>query len=124
MARQTRMSFPESTTTTIKIFKLLILIYGDHTIYSLMMVIITSLTTVDGRNRGTSTQLLRCKSNLLQTVQAFLFPSENQFQTKLKTIRYDNGLEFNNNEATCFFQEKRNYTPKVMSLYSPTKWSG
>ena len=52
------------------------------------------LTMVDDYSRSTWTQLLRCKSNALQTIKAFTSFIENQFQTKLKVIRSDNGLEF------------------------------
>uniref|UniRef100_A0A0V0IVR9 Putative ovule protein n=1 Tax=Solanum chacoense TaxID=4108 RepID=A0A0V0IVR9_SOLCH len=106
MARQIRMPFPDSTTTTTKVFELLhIDLWGPyhvptHNGYYYF------LTMVDDHSRSTWTQLLGCKSNALQTVKAFITLIETQFQTKLKAIRSDNGLEFTNAEATCFFQEK------------------
>jgi len=106
MARQTRMPFPESTTTTTKVFELLhVDLWGPYHIpthdgYHYF------LTMVDDHSRSTWTQLLRCKSNALQTIKAFISLIENQFQTKLKAIRSDNGLEFTLAEATCFFQTK------------------
>jgi len=72
MARQTRMPFPDSTTTTTKVFELLhIDLWGPYHVpthdgyhYFLAMV--------DDHSRSTWTQLLRCKSNALQTVKAFI----------------------------------------------------
>ena len=64
------------------------------------------LTMVDDYSRSTWTQLLRCKSNDLQTIKAFVSLVEKQFQTKLKTIRSDNGLEFTSSEVVHLFQTK------------------
>ena len=106
MARQTRMLFPESVTTTSSIFELLhVDLWGPYNVpthdgYHYF------LTMVDDYSRATWTQLIRCKSNALCTIKAFISLIENQFHTKLKTIRSDNGLEFSSTEATCFFQEK------------------
>uniref|UniRef100_M1D8Y3 Retroelement pol polyprotein n=1 Tax=Solanum tuberosum TaxID=4113 RepID=M1D8Y3_SOLTU len=106
MARQTKMPFPESITATNSIFELLhIDLWGPYYVpthdgYHYF------LTMVDDYSRSTWTQLLRCKSNALHTIKAFTTLIENQFHTKLKTIRSDNGLEFSSTEAICFFQEK------------------
>lgn len=106
IARQTRMPFPESTSITTKIFELLhVDFWGPchiptHDGYHYF------LTMVDDYSRSTWTQLLRCKSNALQTIKAFVSLIENQFQTKLKDIRSDNGLEFTSSEAVQFFQTK------------------
>lgn len=121
MARQTRMHFPESTTTTNQLFELLhIDLWGPyHTPtydgYNYF------LTMVDDYRRSTWTQLLRCKINALQAVKAFICLVENRFYTKLKSIRYDNGLEFTNGEAAKYFKEKGiiqrkscPYTPEKM----------
>ena len=43
---------------------------------------------------------------------------ENQFQTTVKCIRSDNGLEFNNNETLKFFQAK-GITHQRSCLYTP-----
>ena len=106
MARQTRMPFLESVTATSSIFELLhVDLWGPYNVqthdgYHYF------LTMVDDYSRTTWTQLFRCKSNALHTIKAFISLIENQFQTRLKTIRSDNGLEFSSTEATCFFQEK------------------
>ena len=106
MARQTRMPFPESVTATSSIFELLhVDLWGPYNVqthdgYHYF------LTMVDDYSRVTWTQLLRCKSNVLHTIKAFISLIENQFHTRLKTIRSDNGLELSSSEATCFFQEK------------------
>lgn len=42
----------------------------------------------------------------LQTLKAFVNTIEYQFNTSVKTIRSDNGLEFTNHEATIFDQSK------------------
>ncbi|XP_075095496.1 uncharacterized protein LOC142173749 [Nicotiana tabacum] len=64
------------------------------------------ITIVDDYSRTTWTMLLACKSNALQAIKAFISLVENQFKTNIKSIRSDNGLEFNNLEATVFFQSK------------------
>jgi len=61
---------------------------------------------MDDFSRSTETQLLSSKSNALQTLKAFIAMVENQFQTTVKTVRTDNGLEFVNTETTIFFQTK------------------
>ena len=92
MARQTRMPFPESTTRTSSIFELLhVDLWGPYNVpthdgYHYF------LTMVDDNSRATWTQLIRCKSNALHTIKAFISLIENQFHTRLKTIRSDNGF--------------------------------
>lgn len=61
---------------------------------------------VDDYSRSTWTHLLSYKNNALQVIKAFLSMIENQFDTTLKIIRSDNGLEFINNEAASYFQSK------------------
>ena len=100
------MPFQESTSITTKIFELLhVDLWGPYHIpthdgYHYF------LTMVDDYSRSTCTQLLRCKSNALQTIKAVVSLIETQFQTKLKAIRSDNGLEFTSSEAVHFFRTK------------------
>lgn len=72
---------------------------------------------VDDYSKSKWTQLLRCKSNALQVVKAFVCFIINQFQTKLKTIRSDNGLEFTSGEATSFFKKKELYIINLVLIH-------
>ncbi|KAL3346144.1 hypothetical protein AABB24_024872 [Solanum stoloniferum] len=106
MARQTRMSFPNSTSFSSKPFDLLHLdLWGpyhmpthDHYKYF--------LTIVDDHSRSTWVHLLSCKSNTLQVIKVFVKLIKTQFQTTIKAIRLDNGLEFTSKEAIFFYQSK------------------
>lgn len=106
MARQTRLSFPERTTLTTKPFELLhIDLWGPyhvttHNKYKYF------ITLVYDYSRSTWTHLLSCKSNALHTIKAFFDMVEQQFNTNIKTIRTDNGLEFTSQETTSFLQSK------------------
>ncbi|XP_015161400.1 uncharacterized protein, partial [Solanum tuberosum] len=64
------------------------------------------ITIVDDFSRSTWTTLLSSKSNALQALKVFVAMIENQFNTTVKTVRTDNGLEFVNSETTLFFQTK------------------
>ncbi|KAH0674692.1 hypothetical protein KY284_014877 [Solanum tuberosum] len=106
MSRQTRLPFSKSTTQSTRLFELLhVDLWGpyhtpthdNHKYF---------ITMVDDYSRSTWTHLLSCKSNALQVIKAFISMVETQFDTSLKTIRSDNGLEFINNEATLYFQSK------------------
>ncbi|XP_047270485.1 uncharacterized protein LOC124899595 [Capsicum annuum] len=81
-------------------------IYGGPTMYPPMDNYKYFITMVDDYSRSTWTHLLSCKNNALQVIKAFLSMIENQFETTLKIIRSDNGLEFINNEAASYFQSK------------------
>lgn len=64
------------------------------------------LTMVDDFSRSTWSQLLSCKSNALHTIKALICLIETQFNTIVKAIRTDNGLEFINKETSDFLQDK------------------
>ena len=106
MARQSRLPFPPKTHTTTDIFELLhIDIWGPyqtptHDNFKYF------ITLVDDFSKSTWTHLLSCKSNAFHILKAFILMVENQFNTTVKTIRSDNGLEFTSNETTLFFQSK------------------
>ena len=81
------------------------------------------ITLVDDYSRSTWTHLLSTKSNALQVLKKFIVMIENQFNTTLKNIRTDNGLEFNNNETHQFLlskgivhQKTCPYTPQQNSV--------
>lgn len=61
---------------------------------------------VDDFSRSTWTQLLSCKSNVLHTIKALICLIKTQFNTIVKAIRTDNGLEFINKETSDFLQDK------------------
>lgn len=106
MARQERLSFSHSINTSTKIFQLLhIDLWGpyhtathdNHKYF---------ITLVDDYSRCTWTQLLTCKSNTLEVLKTFISMVENQFNTTVKSIRTDNGLEFINTETSSFLKSK------------------
>lgn len=106
MARQERLPFKPRTTLTSDIFELLhVDLWGPyHTpTYNHFKYF---MTIVDDFSRSTWMQLLSTKSNALQTLKNFITMIENQFETTVKKVRTDNGLEFINTEATNFFKTK------------------
>lgn len=118
MARRARLSFPSNTTTfSTKTFDLLhIDLWGSyhtptHDNYKYF------ITIVDDCSRSTWTQLISCKSNDLQSIKAFTSLVENQFNTKIKAIRTDNGLEFVNKETTMFCNPKGSYIKELVPTY-------
>jgi len=106
MARQSRLLFPLRTTAFTKCFDLIhIDLWGPyHTkTYDNFSYFIT---IVDDYSRATWTHLLSSKTNALYVVKTFISMIENHFQTTIKTIISDNGLEFSNHETNSFFQSK------------------
>ncbi|XP_019237807.1 PREDICTED: uncharacterized protein LOC109217959 [Nicotiana attenuata] len=106
MARHNRSPFPERTTSTTKVFELLHMdmwgpyhapTHDNHRYF---------ITLVDDYSRCTWTHLLTSKSNALHVIKAFYAMAQNHFNTSIKTISIDNGLEFVNTETTMFFQAK------------------
>lgn len=73
---------------------------------------------MDDYSRSTWSHLLSCKSNALHTFKAFSAMIENQFNTTIKSIRTNNGLEFTNSEATLFIQSEDIVHQKIC-LYTP-----
>ena len=106
MARQSILSFPPKTHTTTSIFELLhVDIWGPyqtptHENFKYF------ITLVDDFSKSTWTHLLSSKNNAFHILKDFVLMVENQFNTTIKTIRSDNGLEFTSNESTLFFQAK------------------
>ena len=123
MSRQERLPFSQNVTHSNSIFELFhVDIWGPyhtptHDNYKYF------ITIVDNFSRSTWTHLLSTKSNVLQVLKNFVNMIENQFQTTVKIVRSDNGLEFNNNETKFFFQSKGiihqkscPYTPQQNSI--------
>lgn len=64
------------------------------------------LTVVDDCSRAMWVHLLSHKSNAFPMLQAFILQIEKQFDTAVKIIRSDNGLEFQDTSALQFYKEK------------------
>lgn len=94
IAKFTRLSFPSSNTKSSVIFELLhIDIWGEyktltHNGHHFF------LTIVDDYNIVTWILLLHNKSKAIKRLEIFITVVMNQFQTTIKTIRSDNGMEF------------------------------
>ena len=99
MARQTRIPFKHSLTTSVTYFELIHMdVWGPYkiTIYNGMNYF---LTLVDDYSRWTWVFLLRLKSDVSSVIKTFLAMILNQFEKHVKVFRTDNGSEFFNN--TC-----------------------
>lgn len=106
MARQQRLPFNHSTSQTTSKFELIhVDLWGPYHV-STYDNYKYFLTLVDDYTRSTWTHLLSTKSNALQVLRSFINMLENQFNTTVKNIRSDNGLEFTSSEATQFFLDK------------------
>lgn len=106
MARQSRLHFPQKTTSTSKFFEQLnVDLWGPYHI-STHENYKYFVTIVDDYSRSTWTHLISNKSNTLQVLKSFVSLVENQFSTTIKTIRTDNGLEFVNAETHNCLQSK------------------
>ena len=95
LAKQHRLSFPHSTTMSAQPFELIHCdIWGPFSTKSLSGSSYF-LTIVDDHTRFTWIHLLESKSQTRPHIQAFFNLVETQFQAKIKTLRSDNGVEFN-----------------------------
>lgn len=106
MARHTRLPFPDRTTSSTKIFELLHVDLRGPYHTPTQNFFKYFLTMVDNFSRSTWTHLLSCKNNTFNAIKGLLSLIENQFNTSVKIIRSDNGLDFVNNENITFFQER------------------
>ncbi|CAM8945952.1 unnamed protein product [Rhodiola kirilowii] len=119
MAKQTRLKFPISTTSSSHSFDL---IHGDiggpfHT--PTFTGAKYFLTLVDDYSRTTWTFLLPDKHSATATILQFFRMVHNQFGQKIKVFRSDNGTEFFNNTVSqflinegCLHQSSCVYTPQ------------
>lgn len=93
-AKQTRLSFPLSTSTTVKAFDLIHCdIWGPYKTPSLSGAHYF-LTIVDDYSRTTWVYLMKSKSETSRYLLHFLKWVRTQFNTTVKRVRSDNGLEF------------------------------
>ena len=60
---------------------------------------------MDDHSRATWVHLLSSKSNAFPILQSFIALVKNQFNVSVKTIRPDNGMEFQDNTALHFYAE-------------------
>lgn len=104
MARQQRLSFPESSIKTDATFQLVhIDLWGPyHTqTYNGFRYF---LTIVDDFSRATWTHLLSTKSNVFTLLKSFIFLVQNQFHSSIQTLRSDNAFELGSStEVVSFF---------------------
>ncbi|KAL0454597.1 UNVERIFIED_CONTAM: hypothetical protein Slati_0798900 [Sesamum latifolium] len=104
LAKQTRLSFPVSTSHSKSAFDLLhIDIWGPYKQPSLSGCHYV-LTVVDDYSRVTWTFLLQHKSQTLKTMMFFFTQISTQFNTKVKAIRTDNGTDFLSLSCQDFLQ--------------------
>jgi len=97
LAKQHRLSFPHSTSTSTQPFDLIHCdIWGPFFIKSLTGSSYF-LTIVDDHTRFTWIHLLENKSQTRTHIQAFFNLVETQFNAKIKILRSDNGAKFNMN---------------------------
>ncbi|KAK8921731.1 hypothetical protein KSP39_PZI020888 [Platanthera zijinensis] len=102
-ARQKRLPYISSTSSSNKIFDLLhVDIWGSYSTSSVHDHKYF-LTMVDDFSRFTWLILMKSKGEARQHLKNFIHFIDTQFSTKLKTIRTDNGLEFSMND---FYQSK------------------
>ena len=105
-ARLHRQSFPLSNTRASRIFELIhVDIWGPYrcSTYDGYKYF---LTIVDDFSRATWVHLMTSKSNAFPLLQTFVSFVETQFGTPVKSIRTDNGLEFQDTTALLFYANK------------------
>ena len=119
LAKQRRLSYSPSMSRASKIFELIHMdIWGPFSKTSVHGHKYF-LTILDDYSRYTWVVLLKSKAEVKLNVENFIIMIENQFETKVKCIRSDNGPEF---FLRDFFFFKRNFTSNKLRSNSPTKW--
>jgi hypothetical protein len=94
LAKQTRLPFSSSSITTISLFDLIhVDIWGDYKVLSILSVKYF-LTIIDDHTKCTWIYLMKHKSDTRDLLVNFINMAENQFDSKVKMIHSDNGLEF------------------------------
>lgn len=103
LAKQTRLPFPLSLSTTNDIFDLIHLdVWGPHR-FATHEGFKFFLTVVDDKSRMTWLFLLKFKSDVFAVLKSFLALVGNQFNKQVKRIRSDNGTEFFNKDCNTLF---------------------
>lgn len=67
--------------------------------------------------------MLKTKEEVFSCFQAIYLFLENQFNTTIETVRYDNGTEFVNVRMKTFFLKYVYCKSNYLCLYTTTKWS-
>jgi hypothetical protein len=94
LAKQTRLPFSSSSITTISPFDLIhVDIWGGYKVPSILGAKYF-LTIVDDHTKCTWIYLIKHKSDTRDLLVNFINMAENQFDSKVKMIHSDNGLEF------------------------------
>uniref|UniRef100_A0A803LD02 Integrase catalytic domain-containing protein n=1 Tax=Chenopodium quinoa TaxID=63459 RepID=A0A803LD02_CHEQI len=79
------------------------------------------LTIVDDHSRNTWVYLLQYKSDSLSTLETFLSYALTHFKKKIKFIRSDNALEFDDAPCKDFFCQTWHYTSNFLCQKTPAK---
>ncbi|KAL0320005.1 UNVERIFIED_CONTAM: Copia protein [Sesamum radiatum] len=123
LAKQHRLSFPSSSSTTLKPFELIhVDVWGPYHQASLSNCHYF-LTIVDDHSRATWTYLMRHKSQSSTLLNRFFQSVKTQFDSSVKCIRTDNGSEFLSHDCQTLFsslgiahQKTCPYTPQQNGL--------
>lgn len=123
LAKQTRLSFPLSTSTSAQLFDLVHAdLWGPYR-FKTHGTCTMFLTLVEDKSRTTWIYLVADKSSVSQLIQEFVTLIRNQYHVVVKTFRTDNGTEFMNHSLTNFFaslgilhQSSCAYTPQQNGL--------
>lgn len=103
LAKQTRLSFPISTSLVDVVFSLIhIDLWGPYRV-STHSGHRFFLTIVNDYSRMTWVYLLRNKSDALLYLKRFVTLVKNKFLASIKHVRSDNGYEFFKSECNDFF---------------------
>ena len=104
LARQTRLPFPHSTSSSTCVFQLPHMdVWGPDRVetYDGMRYF---FTIVDDYSRWTWTFLMRLKYDVVSLLKQFVAEIETQFDKRIKRIRSDNGTEFFNTNCDDLFK--------------------
>ncbi|CAH9110065.1 unnamed protein product [Cuscuta epithymum] len=105
-AKQTRLSFPKSTSKTTWCFELIHCdIWGGYRCDSTSRARYF-LSIVDDFTRGVWVYLMKNKSEVGQKLIQFCNMIENQFDKRVKCIRSDNGMEFQTNLLSEYYKRQ------------------
>ncbi|KAL0385511.1 UNVERIFIED_CONTAM: Copia protein [Sesamum radiatum] len=123
LAKQHRLSFPSSSSTTLKPFELIhVDVWGPYHQASLSNCHYF-LTIVDDHSRATWTYLMRHKSQSSTLLNRFFQSVKTQFDSSVKCIRTDDGSEFLSHDCQTLFsslgiahQKTCPYTPQQNGL--------